>query len=100
VPPFVTPDVKHVFHQFTIRVTPDFSLSRGDLQVRLKSNGIGTEVYYPLPLHKQPYYQQLGYGDEYLPDSEKAAGEVLSLPVHPGLTAVDLKKIVQALEDV
>ncbi len=100
VPPFVAPDVKHVFHQFTIRVTPDFPLSRDDLQARLKSRGIGTEVYYPLPIHKQPYYQQLGYGDEYLPESEKAAREVLSLPVHPGLTAEDLKKIVQALEDV
>lgn len=100
VPPFVAPDVKHVFHQFTIRVTADFKVSRDELRARLKSRGIGAEVYYPLPIHKQPYYRKLGYKDEHLPSSEKAATEVLSLPVHPSLTTEELGYIVQTIKDI
>ncbi len=99
MPPFVAPEVKHVFHQFTIRVTEYFGISRDELKERLKNRGVMTEIYYPLPLHKQPLYQKLGYDDN-LPLSEKAAQEVLSLPVHPGLEEEDLKVIVRALADV
>lgn len=99
MPPFVMPDVKHVFHQFTTRVTTDFRISRDDLKARLRSRGVGVEVYYPLPIHKQPYYQKLGY-DEHLPNSEKAAMEVLSLPVHPSLTLEELHRIVQAIKNI
>jgi perosamine synthetase len=85
VPPQVRPDVKHVFHQYTVRVTQDFGIPRDELRRKLIGEGIATEIYYPLPMHKQPLYQSLGYND-HLPNSEKAAGEVLSLPVHPPLT--------------
>jgi len=63
---------------------------------KLKARGIATEVYYPRPIHRQPLYQKLGYRD-HLPESEKASAEVLSLPVHPGLSAEDLKAITEAL---
>ena len=96
VPPFVAPNVKHVFHQFTIRVKKEYGLSRDGLKTRLQENGIGTGVYYPIPIHKQPMYKKLGYQD-HLPNAENAAGEVLSLPVFPGLTKEDLKSIVKAL---
>jgi perosamine synthetase len=96
IPPFVAPNAKHVFHQFTIRVTEDYGISRNELKERLKSKGITTQIYYPLPIHKQPLYQKLGYND-HVPISEKVAHEVLSLPVRPGLSEEDLKTIVQAL---
>lgn len=99
IPPFVAPNVKHVFHQFTIKVTEDFGISRDELKERLKHRGIATGVYYPLPIHKQPLYWKLGYND-YLPNSEKGAGEVLSLPVHPLLTKEELRYIVQATENI
>jgi len=96
MPPFVAPNVKHVFHQFTIKVTEDFRLTRDELHHRLSEKGVGSAVYYPLPIHKQPLYQKLGYND-HLPISEKVAHEVLSLPVRPGLREEDLKTIVRAL---
>ena len=96
VPPCVRPNAKHVFHQYTVRITADFAVSRDELRKKLFDKGIGTEVYYPLPVHKQPLYQGLGYTD-HLPNSEKAAGEVLSLPVHPSLTTKDLEYIVDSL---
>lgn len=99
IPPFVTPGVKHVFHQFTIRVTEDFGIPRDELQRRLKEREIESAVHYGTPIHKQPLYQRLGY-NEHLPVSEKAAQEVLSLPVHPSLTLEDLGYIVQTIENI
>jgi dTDP-4-amino-4,6-dideoxygalactose transaminase len=64
----------------------------------LTNKGVATEVYYPLPIHKQPLYQNLGYND-HLPNSEKAATEVLSLPVHPSVTCLELKHIAECLMD-
>jgi len=90
----ITPQVKHgfrhVFHQYTIRV-PD---GRDEMLEGLRERGIDTRVYYPLPIHKQPFYHQLGYHEE-LPLAEKASREVLSLPVHPGLTRAELERIVE-----
>jgi perosamine synthetase len=99
VTPHVRPSVKHVFHQYTVRVTGDFAISREELRKKLLSRGVGTEIYYPLPIHKQPLYQSLGYND-YLPNSEKAAAEVLSLPVHPSLTREDLENVVRAIQNI
>jgi dTDP-4-amino-4,6-dideoxygalactose transaminase len=96
VPPHVRPDVKHVFHQYTVRVTQDFGIPRHELRQKLMDQGIATEVYYPVPVHKQPLYQNLGCND-HLPNSEKAAKEVLSLPVHPSLTKKDLEYVVDSL---
>ncbi len=64
---------------------------RDELADFLKEKGIGTGVHYPVPIHKQPYYKELGYRDS-LPVSEKAAEEVLSLPVHPALSEDDVQK--------
>jgi len=99
VSPKAEPNVKHVFHQYTVRITEDFTISRNELITRLKKAGIGTAVYYPLPVHRQPLYQNLGYND-CLPNSERAAREVLSLPVHPSLTREDLEKIVCAIQNI
>lgn len=88
------PGCRHVYHQYTIRVESN----RDALQKRLRELGIGTAVHYPIPVHRQPLYQTLGYGDVSLPESEAAAEHVLSLPVHPALSESDLERIVEAVK--
>jgi dTDP-4-amino-4,6-dideoxygalactose transaminase len=87
-PPFVRPDVTHVYHQYTIRVA-----RRDELQQFLDKRGIGTMIYYPLPLHRQGLYLDLGYAEGSLPVSEQAGREVLSLPIYPELTDEQIEKI-------
>lgn len=70
----------HVFHQYTVRVE-----RRDELQKYLNELGISTMVYYPLPLHVQPVFKELGYQEGELPETEKAAKEALSLPMFPEL---------------
>lgn len=99
IPPYIKPNVKHVFHQYTIRITDDLGMSRDELKQKLIDKGIETAIYYPIPIHKQPLYKKLGYND-HLPISEKVAKEVISLPVHPSLTNDDLDYINRALGEV
>jgi len=92
--PQIPDGYSHVFHQYTIRVQDG---RRDSLIDHLSHNGIGCGVYYPVPIHKQTYYiNELGYNQS-LPVSEQAAEEVLSLPVHPGLSQGDLDAIVAAV---
>lgn len=70
----------HVFHQYTLRVQ-----KRDELQAFLKEQGIATMIYYPVPLHLQPVFKELGYKRGDLPETEKAAIEALSLPMFPEL---------------
>ncbi len=90
--PREAPACRHVYHQYVIRV-PD---GRDLLADQLRDRGIATGIYYPLPVHKQVVYQQLGY-DHHLPVAEKACREVLALPVHPALTREDLDSIVEGV---
>jgi perosamine synthetase len=99
VPPYVGPNVKHVFHQFTVRVTEDFGVSRDALQRRLSEMGIGSAIHYGRLICQQRLYSDLGY-DKRLPVAERAAREVLCLPVHPRLVKDDLKEIAEALRNV
>lgn len=94
--PVVPEGYEHVFHQYTIRVPAG---RRDALVAHLQGKGIGTGVYYPIPIHMQTVYrQQFGY-DVHLPVAEQAAQEVLSLPVHPALTQADLETIVTTIND-
>jgi len=99
IAPEVKPNVKHVFHQYTVRITRDFGIPRDELRQKLMDNDVGTEIYYPLPIHRQLLYQNLGYNDRLI-ESEKVAKEVLSLPVHPSLTKEDLENIVRAIQGI
>ena len=92
VTPVESPGSRHVYHQYTIRVAE----GRDGLAEHLRERGVGTSVYYPLPVHKQVAYQKLGYGDQ-LPVAERASQEVLSVPVHPALEPEDLDRIVQGV---
>ncbi len=95
--PRVQERCKHVFHQYTVRLASE--ISRDEIAALLNKKGIGTGIYYPLPIHQQPFYNSLGYNDS-LPVSEKASLEVLSLPVHPGVTSTDLNTISAVLREI
>ncbi len=95
VRPLVTsPHTFHVFHQYVIRVT-----RRDELRKFLGERKIGTEVYYPIPLHLQPCFAYLGYSVGDLPESERAATEVLALPMFPELTEAEQRLVVDSIAE-
>lgn len=89
--PQTSEDRRHAWHQYTVRIAGN--LNRDDLSKQLFDQGIQTGIYYPVPAHQQKHIRPQ-YGDVCLQETEKAAREVLSLPVHPGLSESDLKYIV------
>lgn len=100
VTPVVQPLRRHVFHQYTVRITPDARLDRDKLASELAARGIGTGVYYPRVVFDYECYA--GHplvGHAYVPNARRAANEVLSLPVHPHLTPTDVDRIVGAVRD-
>lgn len=92
ITPYEAPDVYHVYHQYTIRTK-----ERDALAAHLKERGISTMVYYPLPLHLQRVFADLGYGEGSFPESETASREVLSLPMYPELTEAEQQEVVRAI---
>lgn len=94
VPPAVDPANEHIFHQYTIRVP-----RRDALREHLKHRGIGSAVYYPLALHLQPCFAELGYRRGRLPECEAAMDEVLSLPLYPELTEAQQELVVQTVTE-
>ena len=92
VPP-VAPGAVHVYHQYTIRVVDQ---SRDAFAEELTKRGIGSGVYYPIPNHRLPSFDL----DRDLPETELAAQQALSLPVHPSLSQGDLERIVEAVNAV
>jgi dTDP-4-amino-4,6-dideoxygalactose transaminase len=93
----ITPKVRggclHVFHQYTIRVAPEFGKSRDEVVDVLKKSGIGFGIYYPLPIYQQRMYRKIfvetGHAPS-LPVAEKMSKQVLSFPIHPAVTKKDL----------
>lgn len=86
---------KHVYHQYTILVEKG---NRDDWVEFLNNKGIGTGIHYPIPLYNQPIYKKLGIEGD-CPLAEKAADNVISLPVHPSLTKEDLDLVVDAVKE-
>jgi dTDP-4-amino-4,6-dideoxygalactose transaminase len=93
-PPFVRAGVRHIFHQYVIRVAAE---RRDPLLEHLKQNGVGTKVYYPVPLHLQPCFAYLGHREGDFPESERAARETLALPMFPELTDEQQEYVVETL---
>ena len=92
-------NIKHVFHQYSIRVSERFKLSRDKLVRILIKKGISARVYYSMPIYKQPLYQKIGYKCS-MPISEKISKQILSLPIYPGLTKKELNFIIRTIKDV
>ena len=98
--PFIKPNVTHCFHQFTVRVEEDFPLSRDEFADYLYKKNIGYGIYYPMPIHRQPVFEKMGYSDKTVncPKAIEVAQKVLSLPIHTGVTQLDLEYIVNAIK--
>jgi dTDP-4-amino-4,6-dideoxygalactose transaminase len=93
--PHVRPDVRHVFHVYTIR-TPD----RDRYADILRGGGMATGIHYPVPVHLQPAYADLGYGPGRFPESERASHEVLSLPLFPEMRDDQVQTVAAAIRGV
>ncbi len=94
VTPYCAYDSKHVYHQYTIRVEKG---DRDDWVDIINDCGVGTGIHYPIPLYNQPIYKALGYTG-HCPNTELAADNVISLPVHPSLTKEDLDLVIGAVK--
>ncbi len=90
--PWTDPRAEHVFHQYVIRAP-----RRDELRAFLAEEGIGSEIYYPLPLHEQESLAFLGYRKGDFPESERAANEVLALPIYPELREDEVETVVDAI---
>jgi dTDP-4-amino-4,6-dideoxygalactose transaminase len=94
VTPREAPGAKHVWHQYVIRVA-----RRDALRDFLTARGIGSEIYYPVPLHRQEALKGLGYGEGDFPEAERAAREVLALPIFPELREDEQETVVGAIAE-
>lgn len=92
VTPTARPGYRHIYNQYVIRV-PD----RDRLRAYLGEQGVGTEIYYPVPLHMQKCFAYLGYKPEDCPESARAAGETLALPIYPELAEAQLQYVVDRI---
>jgi perosamine synthetase len=91
----VTPDGRtHVYHQYTVEV----GSARDAIVAELRENGVGADIYYPIPVHRQPYIQERGIHAE-LPVTDRAAATTLSLPMFPGLTDEEQATVIRALRE-
>jgi dTDP-4-amino-4,6-dideoxygalactose transaminase len=96
VTPVVRPENESIFNQYTIRVQDG---RRDALAEFLKQRGIGSSVYYPVPLHRQQCFDYLGCREGEFPESELAAREVLSLPIYPELTEAQLEHVAFSVRE-
>lgn len=94
ITPHVRPDGRHIFHQYVVRAPGN----RDALMDHLKTRGVGTKVYYPVPLHLQKCFSYLGYKEGDFPESESAARETFALPAYPELTEAQQLYVVESIK--
>lgn len=88
----------HVYHQYVVRITRASGLERRAVREQLARHGVDSAVHYPVPVHRQPPYVALGQAC--LPAAEDAAEEILSIPVHPLLTPLELERVAEAFRSL
>ncbi len=93
--PYRDPAAHHVWNQYGIRVHAG---QRDELKSYLQKQGIGCEVYYPVPLHEQKCFQHLGYRLGSLPNTERASREILHLPIYPELRIDEQERVVDTIK--
>ena len=94
IPPLAS-DKSHVFNNYVVRAE-----RRDELKQFLAGRGIQSEIYYPLPLHLQPCFAELGYKEKSFPESELAARQILALPLYPELTAAQQELVVEQIQQL
>jgi len=97
--PAADPRSTHIYHQYVIRAPKRGNSVRDELRAHLTANRIGSEIYYPLPIHLQENMRSLGYAAGSLPQSERAAAEVLALPIFPELRDDEQQRVVSVIAD-
>jgi dTDP-4-amino-4,6-dideoxygalactose transaminase len=93
-PPVVLDGCEPIYNQYVIRCE-----RRDELKAWLAENGVGTAIYYPLPLHLQNCFRSLGYSEGDFPESERAAAETLSLPIHQDLLAEEQRYVIEKVKE-
>jgi dTDP-4-amino-4,6-dideoxygalactose transaminase len=91
--PQAVDDVSHVYHLYVVRAK-----GRDSLLDYLRARGIGAQVHYPVPVHLQPAYADLGFGPGSLPETERAANEVLSLPLYPEMEVPATMRVFELIQ--
>jgi perosamine synthetase len=104
IPGLIRPTVAsgrtHVYNQYTIRLTKDFPVDRQAFMNTLREAGIAAGVYYPKGMHAYPHIQKFGYKMGDFPETERAAQEVVSLPVHPKVTGADIAMMAAVIKEL
>lgn len=94
------PGYTHAFHQYTVRITKDFAITRDEFLKYLAKNGIMCKIYYPKPLHLFPHFAKMGYKNGDFPAAEKVASQVVSIPIHPLVTQKDILHIIKTIKRI
>ena len=95
ITPRVAPGVTHVYHQYTLRVR-----RRDEFAERLRERGVGSGIYYPIPVHRQKPFEALGYAAQHYPLTEHLTEQVLSIPVHPSLSDAEVTTVIESVNRV